>query len=153
MKKTKTIKNIIYIAGVIADKKDLLAFFSPDDYPNVYCDHMTIKYGDIDELPKNIGKKFNFIVNVIAFNEKAIAVAGEPDNDDIKNLMKSIGQFPHITLCTVEGVKPVYSNELLKTGYCEKIDQLVIPMKVGAFVAYDDDTTGWVFTKRRNTKK
>ena len=142
----RTVKKIIYTAGVVTDKSELSKIIS-EGYPNIFCDHMTIKFGDINEMPEYIGKKFNFVVEFIAFNEKAVAVAGYPDNEEIKNFMKSIDQIPHITICTAKDIKPVYSNELIKVGFRESMN-LIILMKVGAFVAYDDNSTGWKYSKR-----
>ena len=65
-------------------------------------------------------------------------------DDEISNYVGD-DHIQHITICTAADVKPVYSNNLLDEGYCEFIDDVVVPCRVGAFVVFEDDNTGWVF--------
>ena len=139
------IKKIIYTAGVITESVDVVV---PDNYINHFMHHMTVQFGfNGVELPEYIGKEFNFIVDAEYSDEKAIALSGGIDNEEIAKVMDACNQHAHITVATIDGVKPVYSNELLKTGTRNAVNIDTIKMKAGAFVVFDDDTTGWVFEK------
>ena len=141
----KKIKNIIYLAGVVINQNKLKKFVN-SEMPNVYCHHMTVKYGNINELPNNLGMKFKFNIDKIFFNEKAIAASGDVNSSIIKDIMKEANQHAHITICTAEDVAPVYSNELLNVGNSIKYKD-EITLKFGAFVVFEDETTGWVYKK------
>ena len=139
----KKIKEIIYLAGVVTDNYALLNLVE-EGYPNVYCHHMTIKFGGIDELPEFIGAKFNFVSNAIYKDESAIAITGKIDNSQVREMMNKNNQHAHITICTASGVKPVYSNVLIQTEEGEKFETRV-PMIVGAFCVFEDGTKDWVY--------
>lgn len=141
----KNIKEIIYIAGVVTNNTELLKLVE-EGYPNTYCHHMTIKYGNIDELPEFIGAKFNFNSNLIYKDVSAIAITGNIDNSSVKDMMNKNNQHAHITICTAEGIKPVYSNVLIKTEEGEEL-KIKVPMIVGAFCIFEDGTKDWVYEK------
>ena len=139
------IKKIIYTAGILMEDVEVAV---PSNYTNIFLHHMTIQFGfDGTELPDYIGKEFKFYVDAEYSDAKAIALSGRIDNGEIAGVMDALGQKAHITVATVDGVKPVYSNQLLKTGIRNNVDIDTIKMKAGAFVVFDDDTTGWVFEK------
>ena len=139
------IKKIIYTAGVISEEIEVAV---PSNYTNLYMHHMTVQFGfDGVELPDYIGEEFNFIVDAEYSDDKAIALSGHIDNEAIAEVMDEHNQHAHVTVATIDGVKPVYSNELLKTGTRNDVSINTIKMKAGAFVVFDDDTTGWVFEK------
>lgn len=142
---SKNIKEIIYLAGVVVNNSRLLKLVK-ENYPNIYCHHMTIKYGNISELPDFIGKEFNFIANKIYKNDQAIAITGTLNNSDIQKMMNENNQHAHVTICTAVNVKPVYSNTLIQEAKGKRIKRHV-KMKVGAFCSFDDGTTDWVFRK------
>lgn len=139
----KNIKGIIYLAGVVTDNSSLLKLVE-ENYPNIYCHHMTVKYGNIGELPNCLGIEFNFIGTAIYKDENAIAVVGFPGNNIIQTMIEQNNQQAHITICTAENIKPVYSNSLIQRAR-GKNTGMVVPMKFGAFCVFDDNTTGWVF--------
>lgn len=139
------IKKIIYVAGVIIEDVEVTV---PYGYPNYFFHHMTIQFGFTDvDLPDYIGEEFNFIVDAEYSNDKAIALSGYADNEAIANVMEENSQLPHVTVATADGIKPVYSNELLHVGTRNEVAIDTIKMKAGAFVVFDNDTTGWVFEK------
>lgn len=142
----KNIKEIIYVAGVVLNQNTLKKFVN-SKMPNIYCHHMTVKYGNIDKLPDFLGMKFKFISDKIFFDEKAIAAAGHVDSKFIQDMMEETNQAAHITICTAENIKPVYSNDLLKTGSSIEYRNNVT-LKFGAFCSFDDGTTGWVFKSK-----
>ena len=143
--RSKMIKKIIYTAGVIIEDVEVAV---PNKYSNFFMHHMTIQFGfDGVALPDYIGNKFNFHVDAEYSDDKAIALSGHIDNEEIAKVMDARNQHAHITVATVDGVKPVYSNELLMTGNRNEVNLDTIKMKAGAFVVFEDDTTGWVFEK------
>ena len=139
------IVKIIYIAGVVLDCHPLLAFGN-ESMPNVYCHHMTVQYGEIDGLPEFLGTSFTFKSAFKFYDEKAVALSGEVDSPIIKKIMRTVGQSAHITICTAEGVKPVYSNDLLKTGKSEPV-AVEVGLRLGAYALLDNDTKTWIFEK------
>ena len=137
------IKRIIYVAAVVNNPCQLNEFID-NKMPNKYCHHVTLKFGGIDELPSFLGKEVAFIGDLKAYNDKAVAIIGDIADDEISNYVGD-DHVQHITVCTAADVKPVYSNNLLDEGYCEFIDDVVVPCRVGAFVVFEDDSTGWIF--------
>lgn len=144
----KKIKKIVYLAGVVINQDNLRKFVN-SNMPNSYCHHMTVKYGNIDKLPDFLGSKFKFTINKIFFNEKGIAASGVVGSTFIKKIMEETNQAAHITICTANGIAPAYSNELLKEGNSIEYNDHVA-LKFGAFVVFEDDSTGWVYNSKRN---
>lgn len=139
------IKRIIYVAGVVMDDKDLVKLVD-NKMPNKYCNHVTLKFGNIDKLPSFIGKEFDFESVALVKDDKAITLAGYIPDDEVEDYMidGDDKHGAHITICTADGVKPVYSNELLIYGDHEA-HYVTVHCRVGAFVVFEDDSTGWVF--------
>ncbi len=85
-----------------------------EQYPKVYCDHLTLAYGkdqvgrlDLDSI---IGKSVVLHGSAVCRDEKCMALVVEP------SCVRSLGcfnEFPHITLATDGRTPPVYSNELI----------------------------------------
>ena len=146
----KKIKEIIYLAGVVFNpiSRSKLKKFINSKMPNIYCHHMTVKYGGIKEIHDSLGMKIKFNTEKIFFNEKAIAISGNIDEPIIKNIMEESNQHAHITICTAAGVAPVYSNDLLKEGNSLEYQDSIF-LKFGAFVVFEDDSTGWVFESEK----
>ena len=148
----KQITKIIYTAGVV-EPNELDEINIPEKYPNVFRHHMTIQFGNLDTLPDYIGKEIVFRVDTIFEDEKAIAVSGfivfydDEVAEQIHDLMISNDQIAHITLATAEGIKPVYSNELVRSKNYRFIVPIDVRLRVGAFCVFDDNSTGWVYEK------
>jgi hypothetical protein len=136
------ITKIIYTAAVVNNPEQLNMFVDPT-MPNKYCHHCTLQYGDIDELPSYLGKEVCFVGKRIYANAKAVAMFGELAGcEDVVITNK----YHHITISTADGVKPVYSNQLIEEGTCKMLDASpVIKCTIGAFVVYEDGSTDWVF--------
>ena len=139
----KQIEKIIYVAGVVTDNNSLKKLVN-SNMPNIYCHHMTIKFGGLDDIPSYNGIETIFIVERVFFNDSAIAVSGYVNDSLIAKVMNINNQHAHITVCTNQGVAPVYSNTLLEVGDSIEFHD-VVKMKVGTFVAFTDGTTGWIF--------
>jgi hypothetical protein len=86
---------------------------------------MTVQFGPSEEdvAATPIGEPGTLRVVGIAADEKGQAVLVEPS-------YPSTNPMPHVTVAVAEGVKPVYSNELLKRGY-EEVDG---PLLTGTIV-------------------
>ena len=141
----KKIARIIYTAGVITDDT-YDKVMNCNEWANKYVNHMTIQFGKLTERPDYIGREFNFMATHVVSDDKGMAWIGYIDDSEITEKMNELGQHAHITLFTAEGVKPVYSNELIQTAeHCELDKPVIVKMLAGMFVAYDDGTTGWEF--------
>ena len=138
----KQIKNIIYVAGIVKNDSDLKKLVQPG-YDNIFCHHMTIKYGGMEELPDFIGKQINFTADKIYKDDNGIAITGIIDDSVIQNFMKQSNQHAHITICTASGVKPVYSNTLISRSKGQNIN-LNVKLKVEAFCVFENGSKGWI---------
>ena len=144
IKKLKSIAKIIYTAGVIIDDT-YNKVVNDKNWANKYVDHMTIQFGGLTEKPSYIGDEFNFIATHVVEDEKGKAWIGHVENNlVILTKMQELGQHAHITLFTADGVKPVYSNELIqKVDPIELEEPITVKMQAKMFVAYEDGMTGW----------
>ena len=95
----------LYTCLFVKNPSDLIIRFNPA-YPNVYCHHSTIQFGNPDITKIEVGKTYKINAIGLARNDKADAILIENP--------KSNNKYPHITLSTAQGIKPVYSNELMK---------------------------------------
>ena len=102
--------------GIFLDKESKekltsLAFQVVDNSWRIYCHHMTIAFNDGSEEAQELynfykdvfGEKFELIATHIGVSDDAVAV----------KVIYSPGtktNFPHITLATPQGGKPVNSN-------------------------------------------
>lgn len=127
---TELEQHIIYNAVRLdKDSMNLLKKKFPPTHPNEFYHHMTIDFA-VKKYPLDIGQKVS--LNVIGYGEdefaQAVVVTG----------FHSTNKIPHITLSTAEGVKPVYSNKMLKRGFKE-IEPFKITGTVSSFTK-----NGWV---------
>lgn len=104
------IKPIYSAVFLIHNSKSKLLSHFPAKHQNVFAEHCTLKFGLSEEDIKNlsVGQEVKILVNGYAEDEKGQAVSVE-----LKGI-KSNNIIPHITISTAIGVKPFYSNELLK---------------------------------------
>ena len=136
---------IIYTAGVIVDDT-YDKVLNCNEWANKYVDHMTIQFGGLTERPEYIGRELNFMATHVVSDDKGMAWIGYIDDSEIAEKMKKLRQHAHITLFTAEGVKPMYSNELIQTAeHCELGKPVAVKMIAGMYVVYGDGSTGWEF--------
>ena len=150
------IQKIIYTAIVFAENPFVEAFgkrgfegLVGSGYPNRFCHHVTIQFGfSTTELPDYIGSYPEFEVHEIRKDQNCIAAYGHVSVCDA-NLRKAMeGVNQHITIATAEGVKPVYAKDMTgETIHAFRWPYFQAYGRVGAFVVFDDGTTGWVFEK------
>jgi len=96
---------ILYTAKFVKDRDFLLKKFPPK-HDKIFAHHSTIAFKPANLDGINIGQKSLVKIVGRAFDEKGDALLVENQ--------KSTNENPHITLSCAEGVKPVYSNELIK---------------------------------------
>lgn len=84
-------------------------------HPEVHADHLTILWGpEIADLEvPDLGSIVQFSVVGYAEDRKAQAVVAILP----PKIGAMVNRTPHVTLSTVPGVPPAYSNELLRKGF------------------------------------
>ena len=87
------------------------------EYPQVYCDHVTLAYGQ-DQVEAYDQELFGEEVRLDVWNVvyDGRCAAAEVDPEQLLGLGAN-NERPHITLVTADGTPPVYSNELLEDFY------------------------------------
>ena len=132
--------DIIYSALVLDEKssdklKEFIESFVNFSYDNIYCHHVTIKFGKHDLIPENLGKEFKIIPGYLYADEKCSCIS-------LVKVPFHVENIPHITLACKEGVKPVYSNSLLKNSMPIKDVCFIgeLTGKIGTFTK-----KGWIF--------
>lgn len=116
---------IVYIGFFIDEesRKKLLEVFPPK-HGTVHADHVTLKFKPSDtdiERFELFRKKSGLLVVTKEFSDdkgQCVEVVGMPELDH--------AQTHHITISCADGVKPVYSNELLKSGTGKGVFPLVL---------------------------
>jgi hypothetical protein len=99
----------------------------PAEHDNIYGEHVTVIFKPTREQLKDmkdlklLGKKFDINVTGYAKNKMGQAV-----KVDVPGAVFSEGRIPHITISTAEGIKPVYSTELLQTEEVEPVSDLTL---------------------------
>lgn len=104
----------LYVAIFLDEesKAALLKAFPPK-HVNVYGEHMTLAFGRHMEPEYPVGSEFELEV-LAAYEDdrgQAVRVKGVGSNID-KHVW--VDQVPHITISCAVGIKPVYSNEVIK---------------------------------------
>jgi len=121
---------IIYNAYVLTpESQRVLMEKIPPKFNNTFYHHMTINFG-VQKFPKNLGWGAEITIIGYAEDEKGQAVV-------VKDILGE-NRIAHITLSCADGVKPVYSNELLKKGW-EKIEPFDLETNIKSFT-----TKGWI---------
>lgn len=96
-------------------------------HPNYSSHHITLDYGK-NEYHEDFGKKVSATVIGYKNDNKAEAVEVSLGG------LRCDNSKPHVTISYENGIKPVYSNELLADG-CDKVDKpLTLHGTVGSFV-------------------
>jgi hypothetical protein len=98
----------------------------PGKHSNYSGHHITLDFGK-NEYHEDFGKKVQATVIGYANDDKADAVLVSCGGTHCDN------RFPHITISTEPGVKPVYSNELLAKGHEDVETPLTLHGTVGSF--------------------
>lgn len=99
----------------------------PAIHDNIYAEHVTVLFKPTVEnliTMKNsglLGKTFDIIVTGYSENEMGQAVKVE-----VPDAIFAEGRIPHITISTSNGIKPVYSTELLTTEDITPVQDLVL---------------------------
>ena len=120
----------MYTARFVKNIPDLLSQFPPI-HKHVFGHHSTIEFMPANLDGVEIGKESTMKILGRAHDEKGDALLVEN--------AKSKNEFPHITLSCVEGVGPVYSNELLKKATATKtLEYFSTPYEIEVVEGYSD---------------
>ena len=88
----------------------------PPVHPTVFAHHATIAFkpeaADLERYLEMHGQPVRIPVTAVAVDDKAQAVLVGIDSEN---------EYPHITISVAEGVKPVYSNELMASADLQHI--------------------------------
>lgn len=127
----------IYWAVVLNDESrvKLLSIFYPR-HPNIYAEHMTVAFKPSDNVEEallpDIGKEFHILATSHYYDSKgqAVSVVGP-----------RIDPGPaHITISCNNGVKPVYSNELITKEKGNPVVPVDLTGRLGRWTG-----SSWVF--------
>lgn len=129
-------KQILYTAEFVVDKEDLIKKFPPK-HKKIFAHHSTIAFKPKDLDSINIGKKSKMKIIGRVFDDKGDALLVENP--------KSNNKYPHISLSCIEGVEPVYSNELIekaiKQGFVEYLGE---PIEIDVIEGYSDGKNDYI---------
>lgn len=103
----------VYLGWFLSEKsrQDLQAAF-PLKYPGKQVDHVTFAFGPkpdvVEAFTQFVGQQAEGTVTAYFEDEKGQAVTV-----DVQSPIPATNKILHVTLATAEGVKPVYSNQLV----------------------------------------
>ena len=148
------IQKIIYTAVVLDGTEDILFYEEKrmmKTYKNVFLHHVTVQFGfQSTELPDCIGEYVEFAIVDLRKDESAMSFHGRFSNCSSSKVLRELKEMvmhPHITIATAEGIKPVYAGTMPKETTIATFQNREVHGRLGAFVVFDDGTTGWVFEK------
>lgn len=130
--------NKVQYSAFFIDEPGTLKSMFPPIYPNLYYHHLTIEFAPQSTANLEVGRKVNLkIIGRITTNKVDALLV---DNS------KSRNKYPHITLSTAQGVKPVESNNAFE-NHPELIVRFNQPQYIAAtegFYANDKEVKSWV---------
>jgi len=105
----------MFVSAVLTpESRSRLLAMVPPVHPVVYAHHVTMAFNPdaeaLERYRQMEGQRIRVPVTAVCADEKAqaVLVGVESEND-----------YPHITVSVAEGVKPVYSNELLVAQHAD----------------------------------
>ena len=126
-------KNIVYTALFVQDVRSLLEQFAPK-HAITYGHHSTIAFKPKNLAGIEIGKTSMILIIGRASDERGDALL-------VRN-PRSNNEIPHITLSCADGVKPFYSNELLKKSLADGgVERFSEPIEIEVVEGYFDGKT------------
>lgn len=146
----RKIKKIIYTAGILnrcEQTANLKGFLRLRPYDNEFAHHMPIEHGGFGmTLPWYVGKLDTFRTDWLVADDKAMAVFGKPESDELWGELLNLKQVPHITLGTAKDINPVYSNGLLMSKAIHIIVHMELNIRCGAYCIMEDaEEPEWIF--------
>ena len=147
-------QKIIYTA-VVLDRAEGILFSSEKkmakEYKNSFLHHVTVQFGfQSTELPDYIGEYVESSIADLRKDESAMSFHGHFSNCSSSKVLRELKEMvmhPHITIATAEGIKPVYAGTMPEDTIITTFQNREVHGRIGAFVVFDDGTTGWVFEK------
>eukprot|EP01091_Cochliopodium_minus_P009615 TRINITY_DN2401_c0_g1_i3.p1 TRINITY_DN2401_c0_g1~~TRINITY_DN2401_c0_g1_i3.p1 ORF type:complete len:663 (-),score=188.62 TRINITY_DN2401_c0_g1_i3:40-2028(-) len=112
-----------------ASRNELLKVFPPK-FNNLYCDHVTIHFAPDNNTTKRfpVGEELEITINGTYSDTKLQCV-----RVDISD------QFYHITISTLEGVKPVECSHIKEEQYTKLENPIRLKANYGLLVTYKND--------------
>ena len=107
----------MFVSAVLTEEsRDLLLKRVPPYHPRIYAHHVTMAFKPdpttLEYYRQMEGQRIRIPVTAVALDDKAQAVLVGADSEN---------ESPHITISLAEGIKPVYSNDLLGRGDLQHI--------------------------------
>eukprot|EP01137_Pigoraptor_chileana_P005074 Opistho-2@47670 len=137
---------IIFTAIALSDEaKVALLSAYPPLLENVYADHMTLVFMPKDDVVSGtpFGNSVNMTVFGYAHDEKCQAVAVDDHGG-----AESQNPITHVTISCSAGNNPVYSNDLLKKGFNQVNDGVVLTGRVGGCTKMNGAACAeWLYAK------
>lgn len=129
-------KTIYWAALLTKDSHNILLKTFPPLHDKVYAEHITLAFSPNKEVEDGFA--------AIIGNEVCIEVIGYAFDDNgqaivVNGVDRLDGETTHITISCAEGIKPVYSNELLEKQKIQKVDKLKLR---GIIAKYTN--RGWI---------
>lgn len=146
----RKIKKIICTAGVLnrcEQIANIKGFRRLRPYDNIFAQPMIIKYERLGtKLPWYIGELDTFHADWLVADDKAMAIFGKPESDDLWGELLDLKQVPHITLGTAKDIAPVYSNGLLMSKATHISLHMKLDIRCGAYCIMEDaKEPEWIF--------
>jgi hypothetical protein len=126
-------QKVVYLGWFLSEqsRQDLQAAF-PLKYPGKQVDHVTFAFGPkpevVEAFAAAVGQTAEGVVTGYFEDEKGQAVT-----IDVQSPIPATNKILHVTLATAEGVKPVYSNQLVANPAAR---QEVKPLKLTGVYDY-----------------
>ena len=129
-------QNIIYTAEFVKDKYALLKIFQPK-HQKIFAHHSTIAFkpGSLDGIVVGKESKMKIIGRVSDYKGDALLVENPKSNN----------KYPHITLSCIEGVGPVYSNELIEKSVAQgTVEYFETPVEIDVVEGWSDGANDFI---------
>lgn len=141
--KPKTAENkekILYTGFFVLTPQELIKKFPPK-HNKVFAHHITISFKPKDLDGLELGKRVQVKIIGRVTDEKGDALL-------VENNLKSNFKYPHITLSCVDGVMPVYSNEMIEKAIeSGNVEHFTEPLKIETLEGYVNGKGKEIFTK------
>lgn len=133
-------EKILYTGLFVLTPKELIKKFPPK-HGKVFAHHITISFKPKDLDGIELGKRVRVKVIGRVTDDKGDALL-------VENNLKSNFKHPHITLSCVEGVMPVYSNEMIEKAIeSNTVEYFEEPMTIETLEGYVSGKGKEIFSK------
>ena len=146
----KKIETIIMTAGILIEGDEianLQKFCNLSKYDNVLGKKMLIKRGGFGySLPWYIGKLDMFRSDSLSFDSAAMALFGNPYDDDVYDEILETGYTPSIILGSNKGITNDSINAMILSRKATHIKlNMNVTIRYGALCKLSDESITWIF--------